>query len=145
VSVIFERNAVKRLHALSGGVPRVINLLCDRALMAGADRGVHEITSEMIDQASDAISFRRPVAEVDQPRPSRRVPLVVGAVIAVVVLGVLVALLVPWHRMVETTVPSLPAAPPAQVPAVDAPTIPADTEAAIEALANGPGTSPLNP
>ena len=68
VSVVFERRAIKRLHALSGGVPRVINLLCDRALMAGADRGVHEITPAMIDQASDALSFRRPAAEVDRPR-----------------------------------------------------------------------------
>jgi general secretion pathway protein A len=30
VSVIFEPAAVKRVHELSAGVPRVINLLCDR-------------------------------------------------------------------------------------------------------------------
>ena len=86
VSVVFEKNAIKRLHTLSGGVPRIINLLCDRALMAGADRGVHEITSGMIDQAADAISFRRAAADVDRPqRQRRRLPAI--GVAAVVVIG----------------------------------------------------------
>jgi general secretion pathway protein A len=112
VSVVFEKGAIKRLHALSGGVPRVINLLCDRALMAGADRGVHEITPAMIDQAHDALSFRRPATEDDRPGGLRRSTPKWALALAVVVALLLPLPLIPWHRLVETTAPALPAAPP---------------------------------
>lgn len=112
VSVVFEKSAIKRLHALSGGVPRVINLLCDRALMAGADRGVHEITPAMIDQASDALSFRRPAADVDQPGGMRSSTPRWAIALAVVAALLLPVPLVPWHRFIETTLPVVPPAPP---------------------------------
>ncbi len=35
-AVRFDSDAVTTVHAISAGVPRVINLLCDRALMAGS-------------------------------------------------------------------------------------------------------------
>src|SRR5581483_5207494 len=34
-SVSFTRKAIKKVHRLSGGIPRLINLICDRALLAG--------------------------------------------------------------------------------------------------------------
>jgi general secretion pathway protein A len=111
VSVVFEKSAIKRLHALSGGVPRVINLLCDRALMAGADRGVHEITPAMIDQASDALSFRRPAAEVDRPRGIRLSAPRWAIALAVIVALLLPVPMVPWHRFIETTLPAVPPEP----------------------------------
>jgi general secretion pathway protein A len=113
VSVVFEKGAIKRLHALSGGVPRVINLLCDRALMAGADRGVHEITPAMIDQASDALSFRRPAAEADRAGGIRRSTPKWTIALAVALALLLPLPLVPWHRLIETTPPALPPEPPA--------------------------------
>ena len=129
VSVVFERSAIKRLHALSGGVPRVINLLCDRALMAGADRGVHEITPAMIDQASDALSFRRPAAEVDRPRSLRHTTPRWAIVLAVVAALLLPLPLVPWHRLVESTLPALPpAAPPIAAPVFTPLPVPPDYE-----------------
>lgn len=112
VSVVFERAAIKRLHALSGGVPRVINLLCDRALMAGADRGVHEITPAMIDQASDALSFRRPPAENERPRGIRLSAPRWAIALAIIAALLLPLPLVPWHGFIETALPSLPPAPP---------------------------------
>ena len=118
VSVVFERAALKRLHALSAGVPRVINLLCDRALMAGAERGVHEITPAMINEAADAVSFRRAPAEVDQPR--RRSRGLAWGLAGSLVLGVLAAvtLTAPLHRFVQTDVPRPPVAPPPDIPAI---------------------------
>ncbi len=38
----FEPGALDRVHAYSGGVPRVINLLCDRALMVAAESQAHD-------------------------------------------------------------------------------------------------------
>lgn len=121
VSVVFEKPALKRLHALSGGVPRVINLLCDRALMAGAEKGVHEIGAEMIDRAADAISFRRPPAEVDQPGRASGIPRWGIAAGAVVIVLALVGMLAPLHRLVDAPAPSLPAAPSADIPEIAAP------------------------
>ena len=133
VSVVFERSAIKRLHALSGGVPRVINLLCDRALMAGADRGVHEITTAMIDQASDALSFRRPAAEVDRPRSLRLSTPRWAIALAVVAALLLPIPLLPLHRLVETTTPALPAAASIEAPTFQPVPIPPEAEALIDA------------
>tara|TARA_R110001592_G_scaffold59200_1_gene179562 strand:- start:6725 stop:8497 length:1773 start_codon:yes stop_codon:yes gene_type:complete len=41
---IFTQQAIKRLYQLSGGVPRLINLICDRALL-----GAYASQSEMVD------------------------------------------------------------------------------------------------
>lgn len=35
---LFKRGAIKALHQASGGVPRIINLICERALMGGFGR-----------------------------------------------------------------------------------------------------------
>ena len=35
--------AIQTLHRLSGGIPRLINLICDRALIAAFARGSHKI------------------------------------------------------------------------------------------------------
>ena len=123
VSVIFDRAAVKRVHALSGGVPRVINLLCDRALMAGAERGVHEITPELVERAADAVSFRRPAMA---HRAGWSAPVWVMTAAAVVALFVVMALSVPWHRMVQTERPSLPSRPPPRLWSIAPPPVPAD-------------------
>jgi len=133
VSVIFEGAALKRLYALSGGVPRVINLLCDRALMAGAERGLHEISAEMIDEASDAVSFRRAPAEVDQPRRRIRVP--AWGVFVIIVLGLLgmVPLVAPLHRFVHAEAPGLPVAPPADIPEIIPLPVPPDDLEPVEA------------
>ena len=140
VSVVFERSALKRLHVLSAGVPRVINLLCDRALMAGAERGVHEITPAMIDAAADAVSFRRSAADVDRPHRRRWLP---AAGIALLVVGALIATaltVVPLHRVVEAQPPALPAQPPPRVPEIAAlPIPPEEAELEAAAAARAPG------
>jgi general secretion pathway protein A len=134
VSVVFKRAALKRLHTLSGGVPRVINLLCDRALMAGAEKGVHEITPDLIDKAADAISFRRTPDEVDRPRPRPgKAALAIGAA-AIALLTTAALTMMPLHRLVEAPTPALPGAPPPRVAAIESPSVPpeeADLEAAV--------------
>ncbi len=48
----FDGAARKRIHALTGGVPRRINLLCDRALLGGYARGVRRIGPALVEQAA---------------------------------------------------------------------------------------------
>jgi general secretion pathway protein A len=144
VSVVFERAAIKRVHALSGGIPRVINLLCDRALMAGAERGVYEITPALVDRAADALSFRRRPGDLTRLR-SRRFPLWAAIVAAAAALLLVAVLLVALDAMLEDPPPELPAAPPADVPAIVLPAIPATLPPALRPQtprAGGPGETP---
>ncbi len=66
--VPFERDALRRIHQLSRGIPRRINLLCDRALLGAYSAGQDRIGREVIDKAADEV-FERGLAE---PRPERR-------------------------------------------------------------------------
>ncbi len=50
--VAFTAGALNAAHRLSGGVPRVINLLCDRALLAGYVQGTRSITAAAILQGA---------------------------------------------------------------------------------------------
>ena len=54
-SISFESAAIDRIHAASRGVPRVINLLCDRSLMIGASFGLHAITADVVSEAAAAL------------------------------------------------------------------------------------------
>lgn len=50
--VPFDRAARKRIHELSRGVPRRINLLCDRSLLGAYAEGRSRVSREMVDRAS---------------------------------------------------------------------------------------------
>lgn len=52
VQPIFTPRAIKTLHRLSGGIPRFINLICDRALIAAFARGSYKIVHSDISQAA---------------------------------------------------------------------------------------------
>ncbi|QYJ78021.1 ExeA family protein [Shewanella acanthi] len=49
---LFTRKAIKVLHHYSGGIPRLINLLCERALMAGYAQSKVPIDHRMVRQAA---------------------------------------------------------------------------------------------
>jgi general secretion pathway protein A len=113
-AVTFESEALDLVHAYSGGVPRVINLLCDRALMIAAESGVASMTPGIIRSAAARLDLK-PQAGTGPRRPRLRTPVVVAAILAAIVALVLLA---PLHRLVDIT---LPAPPPAIRPAVTPP------------------------
>ncbi|MCL1049404.1 AAA family ATPase [Shewanella abyssi] len=49
---LFDKSAIKALHKYSDGIPRLINLLCERALMASYAQSKVPIDSKMINMAS---------------------------------------------------------------------------------------------
>ena len=57
-AVRFEPGALDRLHRYAGGIPRLINLLCDRALLAGFSARTSQIDEAMIDRAADSLDLR---------------------------------------------------------------------------------------
>ncbi|MCU7921264.1 MAG: AAA family ATPase [Candidatus Thiodiazotropha sp. (ex Dulcina madagascariensis)] len=53
---LFTPGALRLLYKLSGGVPRVINILCNRGMLLGFGKNTARITRRMIKQVSDELS-----------------------------------------------------------------------------------------
>jgi len=92
-AVTFEPAALDLVHAYTGGVPRIINLVCDRALMQAAQMRVNRATPPIIEEAAASLGLRRPAAGKPQRRSTdvpavasgRRVAAIAAAVLTVIV------------------------------------------------------------
>ena len=62
---VFDGGAIARVFELSLGVPRVVNLLCDRALEDGRDRSMPIVAEPLIELAARELNLAAP----DAPRP----------------------------------------------------------------------------
>jgi hypothetical protein len=49
---LFTEDAVKEVHALSKGYPRLINIVCDHALLYGYGSGLNEIDGRVVRECS---------------------------------------------------------------------------------------------
>ena len=49
---LFSRVAVRRVHRLSGGIPRLINVICDRAMLGAYAADTQRITQSMVRKAA---------------------------------------------------------------------------------------------
>ena len=56
---IFNRFALEEIYRLSGGVPRVINVICDRALLGGYSLDRHRITAPLVRSAGSEVFGKR--------------------------------------------------------------------------------------
>ena len=54
---IFNRPARKELFAVSGGVPRVVNILCDGALLTGYGRGLVTLGRDVIREVAQDLKL----------------------------------------------------------------------------------------
>ena len=57
-AVAFTAKALEQVYRLSGGIPRLINLICDRALLAGFSEQVSRITPEMVINAAQSLDVQ---------------------------------------------------------------------------------------
>jgi general secretion pathway protein A len=126
---LFNYAAMRRVHRHAHGIPRQINIICDRALLGAYARGTREVTPEIADQAA-----REALGQAPQPGigPGSRLrallrPLsprwVEGAlaVAALIVAGVLLS--ERFDRPAPAAPVPLPAAAPAAA-AIAAPVVP---------------------
>jgi general secretion pathway protein A len=104
--------ALNTVHELSGGIPRVVNLVCDRSLLAGYVAGTRTITAEMVRNAASEVR-----GEERKSWRSRRVALLGSGVVLAGAL--LLALLLPRTLQAPTAPPS---APPATLAILPTPT-----------------------
>src|SRR5205807_6674552 len=63
-SVAVTAKALTQVHRLSQGIPRLINLICDRALLAGYSVRTTRITPDLVTHAASSL-------DVQTPLPSR--------------------------------------------------------------------------
>ena len=70
-AVTFTPKAFDLIHLLSAGVPRMINLICDRSLMVACQRQVSRITEDHVVGAATHLSIDVPKGKVKGERPER--------------------------------------------------------------------------
>jgi general secretion pathway protein A len=58
-SEILSQAALREVHRLSGGVPRVINIICDRALLGAYTEDQHHVSSALVRRAASEIFGER--------------------------------------------------------------------------------------
>jgi len=129
--VAFSEAALARLHELTGGVPRVVNLLCDRAMSRG-----HQASAGVIDVPhvnAAAIDLDLSVPAVETPRTLRLLEAV--AFVLLMLVGAGAALWVfrddvrrtvlQWERVPPTpSAPRIPQSVPLRVPSVPVSALP---------------------
>jgi general secretion pathway protein A len=117
-AVTFEAPALDLVHAYTGGVPRIINLVCDRSLMQGAQMRVNKMTPAIIEEAAGSLGLRlmttghphRRKSDRVAPSLSRtRIAMIAALVFAAVVVGLF--LYAPVERLIDAPVPAVPATP----------------------------------
>ena len=86
---IFSQRAVNRLYRESQGIPRLINLISDRALLGAYAEGEHEITVDHIRHAAKEVRGHSigPAPSRSGRSPDRSQYLVVAASILVAIIG----------------------------------------------------------
>jgi general secretion pathway protein A len=96
----FDPGALAALHRISGGVPRRINLLADRALLGAYGQGQPLATREVVEQAAQEVfgSSGRAAGSTaaQQAGPAWWRPRMVWALAALVAAGLLLLLLLLW-------------------------------------------------
>ncbi len=51
----FTEKALKRVYPLSRGIPRLINVICDRALLGAYAEGTHQVDTKILQQAASEV------------------------------------------------------------------------------------------
>jgi general secretion pathway protein A len=128
----FERRALHRVHELSRGVPRRINLLCDRALLGAFANSQAAVDRTTVDKAAVEV-FDAPAAA----RPQwRRTAAALGIG---VILGA--GLLAAGHFLGQLDTPAVAAAPVASEAPVPPPAVTLAQE--VQAPAPAPAVAPV--
>jgi len=139
----FSKQAVARIHDLARGVPRRINLLCDRALLGAYASGVPQVVASVVDKAAREVFEGEAIGTPNQGSAARlqALPGWLGTLGAGALGGALVAgaLFWWWSTSQPAPRPLETGAAPMSTPAEAAVTTPApEAPATTTALADPP-------
>ena len=117
-AVTFEPTALDRVHAYTGGVPRIINLLCDRSLMQSAQMRINRVTPAIIDEAAAGMGLKLPATGRAKRKVANgeRRPLKIAASVAAILVLLVAGVMwfAPLDRLIDAGVPPPPGPPPYQ-------------------------------
>ena len=85
----FNREARARIHALSRGIPRRINLLADRSLLGAYASGKSRVDREIVERAAVEVFGTLGLPEAGRSAPERRVVVAAAALAGVALAGVI--------------------------------------------------------
>jgi general secretion pathway protein A len=138
--VTFTPSAFDLVHSISSGIPRMINLVCDRALMAACEEQTSQITDDHVVKAAAHLGHEIPKGKIKAEKttaaarpaamaataaarpaeaPSRR-PLLIGVALGVVALVAVVMVWLFGGSLTSGPAPEPPAPPPRAFPAAAA-------------------------
>ncbi|MEN8207172.1 MAG: AAA family ATPase [Pseudomonadota bacterium] len=129
---VFNRRAVDRIQHLSGGIPRLINVLCDRSMLGAFVEGRAQVDAKVVKKAASEV-----LAENDDENTGRsRLPLLLGILSILLIIG-LAAGYQSWKRseniaVATGTMEHTPASVPVSDDAGDA-VVAADLQQSVEA------------
>jgi general secretion pathway protein A len=137
---LFDKGAVDRIQQLSGGIPRLINVLCDRAMLGAYVEGKSQVDKKVVRTAAKEVLAEQRAA--GQSGNSRLPQVLAGLLFLCLALAVLAYIYQPWQRpegVVQAPV-AVPEAPPAsamEIPAAVAvpDTLPDEVPAGQQAAA----------
>lgn len=96
--LIFPEALLKHVYRASGGVPRLINLICDRALLGAYVQGQQQVTLPILRQA---------ISEVLAVRPRQQRPWAIAAVLLALFTGIASLLITQFTDAKLSGMPSL--------------------------------------
>ena len=83
---IFPENSIKLLYKLSSGVPRLINIICDRALLGAYVENQYNVTPRIIRKAAKEVFGE--LKNVEQQQKNRRLLIPAAAVAGLAILAI---------------------------------------------------------
>jgi general secretion pathway protein A len=83
---IFPENSIKLLYKLSNGIPRLINIICDRALLGAYVENQYNVTPRIIKKASKEVFGE--LKNVEQQQKNRQLLFPATAVAGLVILAI---------------------------------------------------------
>ena len=113
-SVTFQPKALDMVHRRSSGIPRLVNLVCDRSLLAAYSARTNRVSADIVHKAAESLELvdRRPSRFNWFRRRASLVVTVTGAAVSLTVAG---GLVVPALRAAAEPQTSQTAAPPSNV------------------------------
>lgn len=142
---LFDAEAVHRIHQCTRGVPRRINLLCDRALLGTYAKGLPKVTEEVVTQAAKEVfeaHTGKSYHAVQNQKNKRKLPWpwIVGGVLSLT--AVALGAWSTFKRPVDTTPPT---AETASLPQASGPTPGSEPANGSESATNASAERPLTP
>ncbi len=141
-AIPFDPSALQRIHELTRGVPRRINLLCDRVMLGAYAHGKHSIDIPMIEKAGREVFGRSTLAAPDRARLGSRAGVGLAAVAGLALAALIAFSLYGGLRQFGATPTAVAAASPASAGAASRPVASAPgTARPLTPIAKTPGTA----